>query len=392
MTQASIREQYTKMMNVFGIPRDKNPFPFEPPKKVDYWADNKAVLPKIVQIHIDSVTFSSSFVYILFGPIGGGKTFAVKYLANPKTQSLLFESLQKPKFEVFNLSVPAIVPLRAGQLTFSLHKDIVVKCFTTILKDLELARELKKAEDIGEGKVKAAFNNLKKSMMISFDGAVNTKIVENSEGYKFLTQSRSRLGKLQDVNELVETIRVLINILSRKYGRIILSIDELENLSKASGTEKFLCSDFLRKIHDLVERDITLLLIFTFDSFEDVERLLQKAFLSRVKEKIEFPFVEHIADVKEYIIECILQRTKLDPYELIEEEVVDEISETMIRNFQGRLSFRDINREMHKIFASTYSLTDQSEKYKIDLNLYKRTMKGITAEEVVKQLTEKLNK
>jgi len=289
--QISIKEQYSKMLNVFGIRRDRNPFPFEPPKNVDYWADNKTVLRKIVQVHMDSVTFSSSFVYILFGPIGGGKTFAVKYLANPKTQSLLFESSQKPAFEVFNLRIPAIVPLRAGQLTFSLHKDIVVKCFSTIFKELELARELKKAKDIGEGKVKIAFNDIRKSLMVYLEGGVNTAAVENSEGYKFLTQSRSRLGKLQDVNELAETIRVLANILSKKYGRIIISIDELENLSKASGTEKVLCSDFLRKMHDFVEHNLTLFLIFTLDSFEDVQRLLQKAFLSRVKDKIEFLFL-----------------------------------------------------------------------------------------------------
>jgi hypothetical protein len=80
MNSASEKEQYTKSLNALGIRRDRDPFPFDPPKVVDYWADNKGVLQKIVQAQIDSVMFASSFMYILYGPVGGGKTFALEYL------------------------------------------------------------------------------------------------------------------------------------------------------------------------------------------------------------------------------------------------------------------------------------------------------------------------
>jgi hypothetical protein len=111
-----------------------------------------------------------------------------------------------------------------------------------------------------------------------------------------------------------------------------------------------------------------------------------------VKERIEFPFVRDRSDVKEYITECISQRSKINPYEVIEEEVIDAISDSLITSFRGRLSFRDVNREMHKIFTSTYIFANQPRRYKIDNTLYKRAIKGITAEEVVKQITDKLAK
>ena len=375
-----------------GIPRDKDPFPFDPPKVVNYWADNKKILQKIVQAQIDSVMFASSFMYILYGPIGGGKTFAVKYLANPETQKLILAGLKKPEFESLNIRVAAIVPVRTGQLTFSLHKDIVKKLFTAIFKSDELINILVKADQIGEGNVKAAFEDLKRSARLTLEGKVNIANLENSEGYKFLIQTKSRLGKLLDVNELVETIEVLVKALSEKYERIIISIDELENLRRATGTERILCSDFLRKMHEMIELDMTVFLIFTLESFEEVEQLLQPAFVSRVKEAIEFPFVTDRSDVKEYIAECISQRSKINAYDIIEEEVIDEISESLITNFRRRLSFRHINREMHKIFTSSYILANQPERYKINSELYRRALKGITAEEVVKTITEKLSK
>jgi hypothetical protein len=221
------------------------------------------------------------------------------------------------------------------------------------------------------------------------DGKISIANLENTEGYKFLTQNRSRLGKLQDTNELVEVIRILVKILAGKYGRILVSVDELENLSRASGNERGLCSDFLRKMHEMIEHDMTLFLIFTLDSFEDVERLLQPALISRVKEFIEFPFIKTKAEVKEYITECISQRSGLDPYSVIEEKVIDDISDSLITSFKARLSFRQINREMHRLFADTYVCAGK-QKYVINYPLYKKVAKGITAEEIVKQITQKL--
>jgi len=381
--------QYSVSLNSLGIPRNLDPFPSDPPKEVDYWADNKNTLKNIVQAQIDSLMFASSFIYIVYGPVGVGKTFAVKYLANPKTRKLVAGTMKRPDLETFNIRVAAIMPMRAGQLTFTLHKNIVASCFSKILKEQELTNAFLQAKDVGMGKTKAAFEDIKKQMRRrTLDNTISTRELEHSEGYRFLTQEKSKLGKIQDVNELVETIRILIKIISKKYERVIISLDELENLRRSTSTERAICSDFLRKLHETIEYDLTLFLIFTFETFEDVEQVLQPALLSRVKENIEFPFIKNKSDVKQYIAECISFRSKVDPRSVIDDEVVGEIASSLLANFRQHLTFRIINREMHRIFTSTYLVAEQPEHYKITPDLYKRAMRSARAEDVVKQLTD----
>jgi hypothetical protein len=386
------KEQYDKALNALGLSRDKDPFPLDPPKSVDYWADNKEILQKMIKAQLDSTMFASSFIYILYGPVGGGKTFAIKYFANPEVQKAIFHTIQKPELESLNIRVAAIVPLRSGQLTFSLHKNIIEKCFSIIEKNQALLKAFIESKDFGEGDVRRSFRNIKSSIHRSFEGKLSIMNLENNEGYKFLTQSKSQYGKLKDVNELVETIRILIAILSKRFRRTVISIDELENLARATGTERFLCSDFFRKLHETIEHDLSIFLIFTFESFEDIASLLQPALLSRVKERIEFSFVKDSSTIREYIAECISKRCNVNPYEVITEDVVSEIASSLIDNFRGGLSFRAINAEMYRVFANTYISASQPEKYRIDMTLYERAIKIPSTADVMKQITERLAK
>src|SRR4030067_1616024 len=90
------KAQYDKALNALNLSRNKDPFPLDPPKSVDYWADNREILDKMLKIQFDSAMFASSFIYVLYGPVGGGNTFAIKYLANPEIQKLIFGKLKKP--------------------------------------------------------------------------------------------------------------------------------------------------------------------------------------------------------------------------------------------------------------------------------------------------------
>jgi hypothetical protein len=382
------KEQYNKALNALGINRDKDPFPLDPPKSVDYWADNKDILQKMIRAQLDSTMFASSFIYVLYGPMGGGKTFAIKYFANPEIQKAILHTIKKPELESLNIRVAAIVPLRSGQLTFSLHKDIVERCFSVIKESQNLLKIFMESTEFGEGNIRRAFRNIKSSLSYALDRKLKIRDLENTEGYKFLTQTKSQYGKLQDVNELVETIRILVFILSKRYERVVISIDELENLARATGTERFLCSDFFRKLHETIEHDMTLFLIFTLESFEDVTSLLQPALLSRVQEQIEFSYVRDAATVKEYIAECILKRSSVNPYEVITEDVISEISDSLVTSFQGKLSFRKINTEIHRIFTNAYISAGQPARYKIDKTLYEKAIKIPSADEVMKQITK----
>lgn len=383
------KEEYAKALNALGVRRDKDPFPFDPPASVDYWADNKEVLGKMISAQLDSVMFASSFVYLLYGPAGGGKTFAIKYFENPEVQQTIFKTLNKPETKTYNFRVTAIVPLRAGQLTFSLYKNIATTCLAKIRDNQDLLKIFVKWKDFGEGCIKKAFKDLVSKVYRPLGQDWTIPNLEETEGYKLLTLTTNKLGKIGDVNDLVEVTRILVYIISQKYSRVVISIDELENLSKATSTERSLFSDFFRKLHENIEHDLTVFLIFTLDSYSDVTDLLQKAFLTRIKDNIEFSSVKSAATVREYIYECISKRCGVDPHEIITENVIFEIAESLTSNFKSDLTFRKINTEMTRIFTSSYIMANQPEKFKIDAALYVKTNKIALSDEVMRQLTEK---
>jgi len=134
-------KDYNKSLNALGIPIQKDPFPISPPSNVDYWANNKNILERIIQAHLDSMMFASNALYVFWGAIGVGKTFAAQYLANPKTKEIVRESFKKD-IETLIFRVVAASALKTGQLTYSLYKDIVRNCLNKILSDKKLIRVL----------------------------------------------------------------------------------------------------------------------------------------------------------------------------------------------------------------------------------------------------------
>ncbi len=319
---------------LWGYLRDKDPFPLDPPVSVDYWADNHAVWEKMVRVQLDSVMFASPFIYVLYGPAGVGKTFAIQYLANSDVQKTIFNVLDKPQIETFNFRITAIVPRRTGELTLSLHRKMVESCFAEIKKDQLLLKILCAQKDLGEGNIRKAFRDIKSNIHPSIGGELLIAPLEDIDGYNFLTQGKSKIGKLSDTDDMVEIMRILVIILAKRFSRVVISIDELENLSRATATERFMISDFLRKMHEKIPNDWTMFLIFTLASFANVEDLLQEAFLTRIKDKIEFSYVKTAEVVREYIYECISKRCKVDPYTVLTQEVISGIADSLITTFR----------------------------------------------------------
>lgn len=382
-------KDYNKSLNALGIPIQKDPFPISPPSNVDYWANNKNILERIIQAHLDSMMFASNALYVFWGSIGVGKTFAAQYLANPKTKEIVRESFKKD-VETLIFRVVAASALKTGQLIYSLYKDIVRNCLNKILSDRKLIQVLNTSHDqIDNEKIKAAFRDIQKAMILTVDGRLNIEKIAMSEGYKLLIQDKSKLGKVQDTNELITIIKFLAWVLLHRFNRIIITIDELENLARGTRAETFLVNDLIRKMHDEVEYGLTLILIFTFDSFDDVRGTLQPSVVDRIRDVIEFNFVEKVSDIKEYIKDCIELRTTKPSKDIIAPEVVTKISENLKTKFQKRVSFRVINKEMHRIFAETFIKAGQPSKYKVDLKLYQSTISLMTPKKFIQRMKVK---
>lgn len=379
--------EYANALTALGLPGNIDPFPTSPPKDVDYWADNRTVLKKIVQAEVDSLMFSTTSFYIFVGPIGVGKTFATKYLTNPEVTEKIIKNLKKP-IDVIPLSISVVTPapFKAGEITLSIHRQIIRAMIQEIITDPILLKKLAVVhEEIGVGYVKAAFRDIAKGI-IKPSGSPAIDNIEDNTGFKYLIQERGKLGKSYDVNDLVSMVKYLSAVLFSKHKRISIIIDEMENLSRTrSTTERILISDYLRRLHDVIDTSLTVILIFTFDSSQEINVVLQPALMSRIRDVIEFGYVTDHADVKEYITDCLINRSNAAVEEIMEVAALEKIANDLINTFKNSLTFRDINKQMHAIFINTYLSLGRPSKFKITKNSFEDAMK-VNTDDIVKKL------
>ena len=380
-------EEYAESLNALGLSVDQDPFPIESPEKVNYWADNKVVLSKIIQAQIDSTMFATSSLYAFWGPIGVGKTFAANFLSSSTINDIISKKMKKVRpFNPKVFRVVAPYPKRTGDLTYGVHKEVVRKLLTEICQDEKLVQDLAQAyKDMEVGTVRAAFKDLGGKVVHTLFSTVSVMDIEKAEGFKFITGERSKIGKLTDINDLVVITRTLARVVLGKYTRIVLMIDELENLARATATERLFFSDYLRRLHDDIETGITWVMIFTFDSYEDVQSTLQPSLVSRIREVIAFDYVKNSSDVRDYVKECLESRTSGSYTKIMEQDVLTMVAQTLIETFKGRLSFRGINNEMHGIFARAYAVAGTPPKFKLDAKLYQKSM-VVKPEDILREM------
>ncbi|MHA1336848.1 MAG: hypothetical protein ACTSPW_14110 [Promethearchaeota archaeon] len=372
MTIDPYKDTYVKVINLLGLEND--PFPIVPPKIVDYWADNKSLLEKLKITLIDSLLFASSNIYIFWGDIGVGKTFAAKYLSGPKGIETFVKELPEGLFgEQLVIQIKAPQPRRTGELVSSIYRNIAKNFIDHIFKDRDLLKELMLLEkNMESGNIKRAFKALSRDIIVSIGNDVIITNIDNNEGYKYILDQKNKIGKIGDLDECADILKYLFLILYKKYEKITIIIDELENLASSTMSEKYQFNDFIKSIYRKIDVGLNIILIYTFNTFTDVKGTLQRPLYDRIKEIIEFKLISNSDDIIEYIEDCLSLRGNIDPYNFIEKDVIEEFSHKLIEKF-GQISFRDINKEMHKLIATSYRLK-LAEK-KLDDNSFKITKK-----------------
>ncbi|MGA2972972.1 MAG: hypothetical protein ABSE39_10210 [Candidatus Bathyarchaeia archaeon] len=362
-----------------------DPFPIVAPHDVDYWADNKKVLTRLIQAESDALLFPSSRIHVLFGPLGGGKSFAISYLAHPKTRSVLMKYLPSPKSKDFlAIRITASYPHKAGQLTASVYSGIFKKLFAKIVDDKGLVVDLRKSGNKIAGLVGQALRSIGHDAVQGLDGHISLQRLEVTEGYKCLTLEKSKIGSLKSQEDYVAAIGTLTDTLLRKYQRIIIAIDELENLRNVSGSERLFFNDFVRHLHQEIEVGVTLILAFTFNTFEDVAAVLQPAVISRISERVNFDYVRKKSDIVEYITECLEKRGGIDPYSVIEPSAITAIAADVTRENQP-ITFRDVNKELHRVFAFVFA-RKKNKPLKVTKAAFEDMKKAVPIQEIIKDL------
>jgi hypothetical protein len=331
--------------------------------------------------------FPSSRIHAFYGPYGAGKSFAISYLANPKTRNILLKHIASAgKTEDFlAISVAASLPLKAGLFVQAIYLGIFTKLFTEVFSDRDAVRDFRTDASRIDGIVGRATRNIAENMKIGLDGRISQHELDKNPGHKLLNLERSTLGSMKTQADYVAAIKAVTEPLLGKYRRIIIAIDELENLRQVSMAERLFLNDFIRKLHAEIETGLTLILVFSLNTFEEVGAILQPAVVSRISETISFDYVRGKEDIIEYIQECFEKGAGIQSSDLIEPEALNLIADDLLK-FRKEVTFRDVNKQLHRIFGSLLYLKQKERPIKITKVAYEGFRKKLPVDDILREL------
>jgi len=366
-------KEYEVTIGSIGLRDD--PFPIQAPSTVDYWANNEELFRKLRSTLVDAMIFPTSNIYIFYGDVGVGKTFAARLMCHPSGLKLLFSEL--PEYiikEPYVFIIDAVVPRRSGELTSTAYRNIIEKMLEEIRQDTELRQFfLNNLSVLPSGNVNISFQMIGRTFRQQTIERTTYDLSSN-EGFKFVTDQRNKIGKITDINQISSIIKYLFYVMLQKYDRINLVVDECENLSEAPLSDRYQFSDLIKTLYNDIPNKMNIFLVYTQDTYIEIEKTLQRALLDRIKDKIYFKLVNSHEDLIIYIRECIKKRGKIEYEELITDEVLNKFSRYLISKY-GRISFRDVNKEMHMLISKCYQFKMDSAKgdkfsFKIDEDAY----------------------
>jgi len=383
---------YQEALKQLGLEND--PFPIEAPENIDYWADLRSLFSKLLKLQIRDLLSPISRIYVYWGPLGTGKTHACRYFSNEKTFKEIIEAIAEkgPIAKILPISVVSPIPKRTGDLTYAIFKDIVSKLLKKMNKEnyKELATLTEKPE---LPCIKALYNLAKKTQQTLLEEEYSPfDIVEKTDEFKFLMTRRStEYGVLETTTDMSLIIRYIIKALLKTYDRLVIWIDELEHLAESTKIERLLFSDLVRKVYDEVDYGLTVILIFSCDTFAEVSELLMPAIWNRVGEdKMEFTFMKEENELIDYLKTNIRTRGGVDPSTIIEDEAAKMIVEKIKEECGERgISPRDFNKRMQDLFASAYLVWKRqgANHFKISVDLVKSIEKQ---KELIEEIAKKL--
>jgi hypothetical protein len=365
-----MNESSTNIEDIIPYDLKDNPFPVSAPKDVDYWADNRSVLRQLLHLEVESLGFISTSTYIYWGPKGTGKTFAARYFSNERIMKKLSKIVKSPQVKQIKIiQIDAPFPQRSGGFTYNLHAYLVNRLIQDIINDNELTNILvttvKKLDIAAQTVFDDILRILSQASLLDRNPKFLFSEIQKTQGYKQLT---FKSAKRADNFDIILGLRILIDILLTKYTKLKIILDEMENLNDARLVDRLFFSDYVRKIQDRIEKNLDLVLIYTLDSFDDVKYTLSDALMSRIREKIEFKFVENKENIEEYIRDCIKFRGKKEINDMMDEEVLGKIVESFSSRL-GTLTFRQINIEMRNILSKGYYFDKESDRLTMDIYL-----------------------
>lgn len=319
----------------------RNPFPITPPLRSEeaVWAGLERLKSQFEILFTEAITSSTSQVVLNWGAWGSGKTHAAIYFGTPEH---LPQIANKQYQNTHILYVRT--PNDPSQADMILYRDIIETIrFSTlrrIVRDLMVEHQQETAlrilqdalgsEALGKalwllGMEKESSGQLR---LLGEDEESQewNRLLESYFFSQYTKTDLRRLGLSRGIDSARDRFRVLGGILQcligleatqdvEQHSRVILWIDELENLIYFTSRQYLPFTQGLRDLIDRLPNYFTLLMNFTLaapEAFEDATVVLGDALMDRITHQIYFQEPSE-AEAYQYICDLLQQFRTEDP-------------------------------------------------------------------------------
>ena len=355
---------------------NQNPFPNAPPRRPEeaIWAGFDRLRGQFENLFSEALTTSRTQVILNWGERGSGKTHSAVYFRHPDNLP------SKQVRQVWNLYIQT--PKETDQAGELFYRNIVEAIgFRKLRKEilriietygdqnaLEKLQEATESEILGKSLWLLGFERDRSGKLSLFqEEGASEEWQRLLEAYFFSETTKTNLktlGLSRGISSAQDRSHILGGLLRcltgfaptseiEEHSRIILWIDELEDLIYYTARHYRLFTQGLRELVDLVPHYFTLLMNITLaspEAFEDTTTVLGEAVLSRVTDKVPFhspseeEALEYFCDlVTHYRTEDPKARGLPDTYPFAKPAIVN-----LIANLPNR-TLRDINKRCSEV-------------------------------------------
>ena len=312
-----------------------------------FWAGVDDIRIKIERIYNETIRNNSKQVILNWGPYGGGKTYSAFYFLQKEGEKNNLTHLYIKSAKEGSVAVDELLKSIIEYLTFekvqgqinSIIASIGEKAFISFLTPIS-GREFAKT--------------------IALIGSNDPDIVEymNRFLYAGLTKAElKKLGLAKDIKTDIDTVKFLTGILACFMGnnefvngKVVLWIDEMEDLIYYSPKTYKIFSQVLRELIDNIPDRFCIFMNFTLSEGEEntIELVLGGAVWSRITRKIRFKQFS-TEDAEKYCNQLLaLARINKDSLTPFDTSLQNEILSLIQAN---ELIPREINKRFNSLIS-----------------------------------------
>lgn len=312
------------------------------------WAGMPELKHELENIHRQILTTTPHQIVMNWGTVGSGKTHAAYYFGDVENLKSIVSGLDEKIFYV-RVTIPQEGNSAVQQLCYDILDYLSLsrireqiqtaitkigkKEFLTILSEKIGSEEFAKAILLlGEN------SNSPQSSYLA-----NPEFTEMLSRYLYGSATSTELKKMGLARPLKTTsdfVKILVGILQcligfpgMKNGRVLLWIDEMEDLLWFTPKQYRPFAQFLRNIFDKMPHRLTIFMNFTLaePNMDTIKMLLGEALWSRITNKVRF----NELSVSDGMLYC---KELLEPYHLEEKGVYSPFTEDALRNLLETIS------------------------------------------------------